>query len=404
LYTDGHSNNDEHGGSFGDNKECPMIATLCVHCGQRMKVKEDDTSKAQCPKCGHVVTIAGARPGRRGRGPTGSKSGEQTTALPAPVPEPTRLTPAGEQATGSLQPMQEIATRSETSPLNRSLTDLLSPPQSPDEIGRLGPYRVLEVVGAGGMGVVYKAEDPQLRRVVAVKAMLPALAANETARKRFLQEAQAAAGIQHDHIVAIYHVGEDHGVPFLVMPFLKGESLDTRLRKTGGPLPVPEVLRIGEQIAEGLAAIHDLGLIHRDIKPGNVWLEGEAARVKILDFGLARVATGDAQLTQEGSILGSPAFMAPEQANRKVLDARCDLFGLGCVLYLISTNALPFEGEDALTTLVAVTCADPVPPHERNSQVPVAVSRLILSLLEKKPADRPANARAVIGAIRKLAR
>src|SRR5262249_19614100 len=123
-----------------------MIATLCVHCGQRMKVKDDDASKAQCPKCGHVGTIAGARPWKRGRGPTGSKSGEQTTALPAPLPEPTRLTPVGEQATGSIAPMQEVATRSETSP-NRSLTDLLSPPLAPDEIGRLGPYRVLEVVG-----------------------------------------------------------------------------------------------------------------------------------------------------------------------------------------------------------------------------------------------------------------
>src|SRR5262249_4714197 len=132
---------------------------------------------------------------------------------------------------------------------------------------------VLEVLGAGGMGVVFKAEDPQLLRLVALKAMLPSLAASATARQRFLREAQAAAGIQHDNIVPIFDVGEDNGVPYLAMPFLRGESLESRLRKAEGPLPAAEVLRIGLQIAEGLAAIHELGLIHRDIKPGNIWLE-----------------------------------------------------------------------------------------------------------------------------------
>src|SRR5262249_19656984 len=142
----------------------------------------------------------------------------------------------------------------------------------PDELGRLGPYRVLQVLGAGGMGVVFRAEDPQLARLVALKTMLPALAASDSARQRFLREARAAAAIKHDHIVSVYQVGEDRNVPFLAMEFLDGESLDS-LVKREGKLPVPETLRIGRQIASGLAAAHKRGLIHRDIKPANIFLE-----------------------------------------------------------------------------------------------------------------------------------
>jgi serine/threonine protein kinase len=133
---------------------------------------------------------------------------------------------------------------------------------------------VLKVLGAGGMGVVYKAEDPQLKRFVALKAMLPTLGASESARKRFLREAQSAAAIVHDHIVPIHQVGEDRGVPFVAMQFLEGEPLDERLKREGR-LSVAEVLRIGRETAEGLAAAHDKNLIHRDIKPANIWLEGK---------------------------------------------------------------------------------------------------------------------------------
>jgi serine/threonine protein kinase len=270
------------------------------------------------------------------------------------------------------------------------------------------------------MGVVFKAEDTQLSRVVALKAMLPALAVSATARKRFVREAKAAAQIQHDHVVAIYQIGEANGIPYLAMPFLRGESLDKHLRDAGGPLPVEEVLGIAVQIAQGLAAIHELGLIHRDIKPGNIWLEapfspvspagrgeeGEVphTRVKILDFGLARAAQGDTQLTQEGAIVGSPAYMAPEQANHQPVDARADLFSLGCILYLMTTGSLPFEGDDVLSTLLALTTKDPVPPHKRNPAVPENLSRLVMALLEKKPGDRPASARGVIKTIRALAK
>ncbi len=152
------------------------------------------------------------------------------------------------------------------------LTEFLAPAQAPDEIGRLGPYRVLAVLGHGGMGVVFRAEDPQLARLVALKAMLPAVARQPSARERFFREARAAAALKHQHIVSIYQVGEDRGAPFLAMEFLEGEPLDVRIAREG-KLPAAEIVRIGRQIAQGLAAAHDKGLIHRDIKPANIWLE-----------------------------------------------------------------------------------------------------------------------------------
>ena len=166
--------------------------------------------------------------------------------------------------------------------------DFLAPAEGSDELGRLGPYRVLKVLGAGGMGIVFHAEDPQLQRPVALKVMKPALARDERHRERFLREARAAAALEHDHIVTIHQVGEDHGVPFLAMQLLRGETLEDRLQRAedaSPPMPVPEVLRIGREIAEGLAVAHEQGLIHRDIKPANIWLENGAGRVKILDFG-----------------------------------------------------------------------------------------------------------------------
>jgi WD40 repeat protein len=275
---------------------------------------------------------------------------------------------------------------------------VLAPAQGPDEIGRLGPYRVLEVLGSGGMGVVFLAEDPQLQRRVALKVMLPGLAASAAARQRFLREARAAAALEHDHIVPIYQVGEDRGVPFLAMQLLRGESLERRLRREGA-LPPAEVLRIGREIAEGLAAAHGCGLIHRDIKPANVWLEGERGRVKILDFGLARATRDDSQLTGTSVLVGTPAYMAPEQAKNAHVDPRCDLFSLGCVLYQLSTGAKPFQGTNALTTVLALTTEQPLPPRRLNPDVPPALDDLILRLLAKDREGRPPSARAVVEAL-----
>ncbi len=190
--------------------------------------------------------------------------------------------------------------------------DFLSPPQGPEELGRLGPYRLLNILGIGGMGLVFQAEDTQLQRRVALKVVKPGLATSASARERFHREARTAAVLQHDHIVTIYQEGEDHGVPFLAMQLLEGESLEDRLRRES-PLPIAEILRIGGETAEALGAAHARGLIHRDIKPANIWLESGGGRVKILDFGLARAMDTDVNLTQSGVISGTPQYMAPSR-------------------------------------------------------------------------------------------
>jgi WD40 repeat protein len=257
--------------------------------------------------------------------------------------------------------------------------------------------------GVGGMGLVFQAEDVRLKRLVALKVMRFALADHPTARERFLREAQAAAAVRHDHVVTIYQVGEERGVPFLAMEFLEGESLDDRLQREGR-LPVAEIVRIGREIAQGLAAAHQRGLIHRDIKPSNIWLEERgnqtlAPRVKVLDFGLARAAAGDARLTHSGAIVGTPAYMAPEQARGEPIDARCDLFSLGCVLYLGATGEAPFHGTDMMSTLLAVATQHPRPPQKLNPDLPAELSKLIVKVLAKDRAARPASAAAVVAAL-----
>jgi serine/threonine protein kinase len=361
--------------------------------------EEQGEKKAACPQCGQVVLIPDSTSGVR------SRRKSRAIDLPPRIALVPGSHSGAETDSGAEAPIQEQATRVEPEQAPAAnLTAFLAPPQGSGEIGRLGRYRVLGVVGSGGMGVVFRAEDPTLERVVALKAMLPAMAASETARQRFLREAKSAAALQHDHVVTIYEVGEDRGVPFLAMPFLEGEPLDTRLTRIGRPLPVAELLRIAREIALGLSAIHQRGLIHRDIKPANVWLEAETDRVKILDFGLARATQGEVQLTQEGAIVGSPAFMAPEQAGRQPIDARADLFSLGCVMYLMATARLPFEGPDALATLLAVTTEQPPSPEKVNPALPAGVADLVMHLLAKKPDDRPESARVVIERIKGLER
>ena len=271
----------------------------------------------------------------------------------------------------------------------------LAPPLADDELGRLGAYRVLRVLGSGGMGVVFEAEDPKLQRRVALKVMRPAGAQQDVFRERFLREARAAARLEHDHVVPVYQVDEDRGVLFLAMPLLRGETLDDRLKREA-KLPPAEVLRIGREIAEGLDAAHSHSLIHRDVKPSNVWLEAGRGRVKILDFGLARVEDdADNHLTREGLVMGTPAFMAPEQARGLPVDARCDLFSLGCVLYRLATGRNAFQGTNPFSLMLAVTTEEPPAPTALEASVPPALADLILQLLAKDPDRRPASAREV---------
>lgn len=279
-----------------------------------------------------------------------------------------------------------------------------APADRPD-ISRLGHYRILQVLGRGGMGVVYQAEDEQLSRTVAIKAMLPGRS-DGTARQRFLREARAAAALKHDHVVTIYQVGEDQGIPFIAMEFLAGESLEQRLEREGA-LPPVEVIRIAREIALALAAAHERGMIHRDIKPGNIWLEGAQGRVKVLDFGLARTAgaAGNAdeqQLTQAGTIIGTPAYMAPEQASGRDVDPRSDLFSLGCVLYRLATGRSAFQGRDLISTLLNLTTTEPAAPHSIREEIPVPLSQFILRLLAKDPIDRPQTAKEVVQVLEQL--
>ncbi len=295
----------------------------------------------------------------------------------------------------------------------------LAPPERPEELGRIARYRVLRLLGAGGMGIVYEAEDLDLGRRVALKIMKPRLSADAVGRQRFLREARLAAAIEHDHIVTIHQVGEADGVLYLSMQLLQGISLKAHLKRTGA-LSVPEILQVGRQIALGLSAAHAKGLIHRDIKPGNIWLEKKrdeaetkpvkaeesessaVFRVKILDFGLARAEAGE-RLTGSGMIVGTPGFMAPEQMDGKAVDARCDLFSLGCVLYCASVGCKPFKGKGVLEIMHSMATV-PIEPIVLRPDLPRSLSALIQKLLELDPSNRPQSAREVCDVLATLER
>jgi serine/threonine protein kinase len=264
--------------------------------------------------------------------------------------------------------------------------DFLSPADKPGQMGRLGHYEVLEVIGRGGMGVVLKAFDEKLRRIVAIKVMAPQVATSATARKRFVREAQAAAAVRNEHVIAIYAVEEASPVPYLVMEYVCGVSLQERLDRSG-PLALREILRIGIQTAAGLSAAHAHGLVHRDIKPANILLENGVERVKLTDFGLAR-AVDDVSLTQSGVVAGTPQYMAPEQASGGVVDHRADLFSLGSVLYALCTGRAPFRASATMAVLKRVCEDTPRPIQDINPDIPDWLVQIIGKLHAKAPGDR----------------
>ncbi len=269
----------------------------------------------------------------------------------------------------------------------------LAPSQTPGHLGRLGSYEVVEVIGRGGFGVVFKALDPSLNRFVALKVLAPHLASNAGARKRFAREARAAAAVRDEHVVAIHSVEEANGLPYLVMEYVSGISLQQRLDRNG-PLAVEEILRIGRQMAAGLAAAHAQGLIHRDIKPANILLENNVERVKITDFGLARAAD-DAGQTQSDILAGTPQYMAPEQARGEPLDHRTDLFSLGSVLYALCTGRPPFRAASTLAVLRRISEETPPPIRQINPAIPAWLAEIIAILQAKDPAQRFASAAEV---------
>jgi WD40 repeat protein/serine/threonine protein kinase len=262
----------------------------------------------------------------------------------------------------------------------------LAPSGEPGSLGRLDHYEVLEIVGQGSTGVVLKARDTKLQRNVAIKVLNGLLAGSDSARKLFVREAQAAAAVRDENVIAIYAVSDESRAPYLVMEYIAGISL-AELVKRNGPLELLAILRIGIQMARGLAAAHAQGLVHRDIKPGNILLENGVQRVKITDFGLA--------YAEKGIITGTPVFMSPEQARGDPFDHRSDLFSLGSVLYTLCTGRLPFQADNAVEVLKRVREDQPRPIREINPDVPDWLCGLIGKLHAKEADDRFASAQEV---------
>ncbi len=364
----------------------------------------------ECPRCASAVAqLCGNAFAQRAAGLDGDRHTsppQKSNATYASGTDAT-LPPSNKPAAATTQPDDGLT--------------FLSPSLQADELGRLGPYRVLKILGRGGMGMVLQAEDSNLGRLCAIKVMLPELARKPEMKERFLREARAAALIEHDNIVPIYQVGEDRGLPYIAMPYLKGASLEHWLEKKGNrwqgnvlgkPIAVPQILKIGREIAKGLAAAHERGLVHRDIKPDNIWLDATAGgRVRILDFGLARqnetareAKSDNKNLTRTGMILGTPAYMAPEQAQGKTdqIDGRADLFSLGCILYRMCAGRTPFDGNDMISTLISVAVDEPAPPVKFNPAIPQSLSDLVMKLLAKDRNLRPSSANEVATALQSI--
>lgn len=267
---------------------------------------------------------------------------------------------------------------------------LLGPTDDPCMLGRIGPFEVSGCVGVGGMGVVFKARDPALDRFAAVKVLSPQLAASETARIRFAREAKAAAAVVHDNVIAVHQVAEYQGLPYLVMPYVPGPSLEERIRRHG-PMPVVDAIRIARQVAAGLKAAHAQGLIHRDIKPANILLSGDTERAVITDFGLARAAD-DATLTRSGALAGTPQFMAPEQARGEPADTKSDLFSLGALLFAMLTGSPAVANLSGAETVRQVSSQPPPALESVCSDVPKWLQRLVASLHCFEPSKRMMSA------------
>jgi hypothetical protein len=291
----------------------------------------------------------------------------------------------------------DVRDQAETS--TTSAPSACSPRALPDTGAMFGRYRIIAELGRGGMGIVYRARDTQLDRDVALKTARPDVAGTTG---RFLREARAMAAVRHDHVVEVYDYGEENNVRFVAMPLLAGETLAARLLRQS-PLTVAELVRIGRELAEGLAAVHERGLIHRDLKPSNVWLEAPHGRVKLLDFGLARDPHADGSVTSPGAIVGTPAYMSPEQVNGLDLDARSDLFSLGSILYLAATGQDAFAEPTRTATLRAIGEKASPPARTVNPAVPRGLSDLIERLHHKSPAGRPASAAEVAKELGRLA-
>ncbi|HSM36730.1 MAG TPA: protein kinase [Longimicrobiales bacterium] len=260
---------------------------------------------------------------------------------------------------------------------------------------RVGPFRLERELGRGGMGVVYLAEDTRLGRLVALKALPPYLGTRPDAKERFRAEARAVSVLDHPNIATLYETGETaEGQLYMAFAYYRGETLEARIAR--GPVSVAEVVEIAEGVAAGLAAAHESGIVHRDVKPSNVLL-AESGGVKLLDFGVAKVVGAD--VTREGIRLGTVAYMSPEQATGEPVDHRTDFWSLGVVLYEMLTGNRPFRAEDPLSLRDAILHEEPQPPASLGASVPEALEAIVARLLAKDPGDRYADAGALLAAL-----
>ncbi len=273
------------------------------------------------------------------------------------------------------------------------LTAYLAPTEDPDMLGRLGQYEVIGLIGQGSTGIVLKALEPRLNRFVAIKVLSPTYSSSAAARRRFEREGRAIAAVSHQHVVPIYAVDEFRDLPYIVMQYIPGLSLQQRIDRDG-PLGNREIMRIGLQVARGLAAAHAQGIVHRDVKPANVILENTVERAVVTDFGLARVAD-EASLTRSGIIAGTPHYMSPEQARGESIDQRSDLFSLGSTMYAACAAHPPFRAETLVGVIHRVCQTEPRALREVNPDVDEWLAAFVHRLIAKQPDARFQSAEQV---------
>ena len=290
----------------------------------------------------------------------------------------------------------------------RPWSDLPRTRQADDElVGKLiagGKYQIVRALGSGGMGAVYQALQTAMNRMVAVKLIRPEMVTKPDAVARFDKEMRVTARVEHPNTIRVYDFGDDHGQLYLAMELLEGSSLRKVIESTGR-LEVARLVRIGKQVAHALGAIHARGIVHRDLKPDNVMLLdsfGERDFVKVLDFGIAKVLDEQIRLTATGKPIGTPTYMAPEQAMGLAVDPRTDLYALGVMLYHMASGRVPFDAELTGTMLLAHVHETPTPIQTVAPGLPPALATLIMQLLEKEPARRPASAAEVAGRLDRL--
>ncbi len=362
--------------------DCPTDAALARMIDDAMSADDQSALEAHLSNCGscrqRIDTL----------GAVAAMSAMAGSTRMAPPAESPSLRLVMEQLLSESQMLGRSANFAAKA--SREVLPVLQPTARPGFIGRLGEIDVRKVIGRGGMGVVFEGVDRVLNRTVAIKVLSPHLVGDGDAKTRFLREAQAAAALTHENVVAIHAIDEADGMPYLVLQFVSGESLAERLARDK-TLPFADVVRIGMQTARGLAAAHKQGLIHRDIKPANILLEAATGDVRITDFGLAKRGGFDS-ITEVGIIAGTPAYMSPEQAVDGDLDARSDLFSLGVVLYEASTGVSPFAADSPFVILNKIGTHRPRPVCEVNPELPEWFGAIVDRLLQKKPEHRIGSA------------